>query len=115
METFKNIVTFTFCGNGDLGKEFVKLLERKYQAVFQDQSTYGIPSTDLKVDDISALCLEALNDNNYNYDPSDEVQLFKPAKNDMIVMHKINPYEEQNESSDIMHKKELRQAKEIIS
>lgn len=106
METFKNIVAFTFSGNGDLGKEFVKLLEEKYQAVFQDQSTYGIPNIDLVESDIETLCLKVLDGNNYNYNKDDKVRLFKPIEESRIIMYEIKPYCVQ--SKDNFYDRELR-------
>lgn len=121
IKDFKSIVTFTFHSdsklnnksNSKLGEIFVNLLKEKYLAEDQDQSTYGIPNVDLEVDDIRALCLDALVDNNYNYDSSDEVRLFKPIKESRLIMHKIVPFDVQGESSGILYNREIRRTKEI--
>ena len=108
---FKNIVTFTFAGNKELGQKFVELLEEKYGADYQDQSTYGIPEIDLTIDDIRALCLEALKNNHYNYNKGNEVHLFKPIGNNRLVMYKINPYDVQCSSDENSHNRDIRQMK----
>jgi len=106
MKTFKNIVTFTFSGNCDFDKAFVKLIKERYQAVFQDQSTYGIPNIDLEQKDIVKLCLEMLDGNNCNYDKDDKVRLFKPIEESRIIMYEIKPYCVQ--SKDSAYNRELR-------
>lgn len=113
IEDFKNIVTFTFHDNNRFCEIIVGLLQKKYQAKKQDQSTYGIPNVDLKVEEIRALCIEALNDNNYNYDSSDEVRLFKPVNKGRLIMHKIIPYDVQKESTEDTHNRGIRRTKEI--
>ncbi len=111
METFKSIVTFTFSGDGYLGKEFVNLIQEKYQAKFLDQSTYGIPNMDLGKSDIAELCLKILDGNDYNYTKDDTVRLFKPVEEKRLSMYEIKPYCVQ--SKDSAYNRELRDVQSL--